>query len=113
MEGNVFVELLEELDPIPNQDWHNRIANFVGQPEAKAFPRYFTTSYKPDTAKVRLQSFLHQEPEIARVELNGFPGLPQIATGEDEGRLLAIGPAQAPGLEIQCRLIGSRTHDVA
>jgi hypothetical protein len=30
MEGDVSVELLEELDPIANQDWQDRITNFVG-----------------------------------------------------------------------------------
>ena len=30
MEGDVSVELVEEWDPIPNQDWQDRIANFVG-----------------------------------------------------------------------------------
>src|SRR3954468_24138057 len=30
MEGDVAVELLEELDPIPDQDRQDRITNFVG-----------------------------------------------------------------------------------
>ena len=30
MEGDVSVDLLEELDPITNQDRQDRIANFVG-----------------------------------------------------------------------------------
>jgi hypothetical protein len=30
MEGDVFVEFLEELDPITNQDRQDRITNFVG-----------------------------------------------------------------------------------
>jgi len=30
MQGDVSVELLEELDPITNQDRQDRIANFVG-----------------------------------------------------------------------------------
>ena len=30
MESDVSVELLEELYPIANQDWQDRIANFVG-----------------------------------------------------------------------------------
>jgi hypothetical protein len=30
MEGDVSIELLEEWDPIANQDRQNRIANFVG-----------------------------------------------------------------------------------
>jgi hypothetical protein len=30
MESDVPVELLEEWNPITNQDWQDRIANFVG-----------------------------------------------------------------------------------
>jgi hypothetical protein len=30
MEGDVSVEPLEEWDPITNQDWQDRIADFVG-----------------------------------------------------------------------------------
>ena len=37
MEGDVSVELLEEWDPITNQDRQDRIADFVGQPKPKAF----------------------------------------------------------------------------
>jgi hypothetical protein len=37
MKGDIFVELLEEADPITDQDWQDRITNLVGQPEAKAF----------------------------------------------------------------------------
>ena len=37
MEGDVSVEFLEEWDPITNQDRQDRITNFVGQPETKAF----------------------------------------------------------------------------
>jgi hypothetical protein len=37
MKGDIFVELLEEADPITYQDWQDRITNFVGQPKAKAF----------------------------------------------------------------------------
>src|SRR6185503_17500796 len=113
VQGDVLVKPVEERDSITNQDGHDRIANFVGQSEAKAFTGYFTTSNEPDAAEVRLQSLVHQERELARIELNGIPGLPQLATGEDEGRLVAVGPTQPPGLEIQCGLIRSRTHDVA
>src|SRR5262249_39153327 len=36
----------------------------------------------------------------------------QIATGEDEGRFCAVGPAQPFGVKTQRSLIGSRAHDV-
>src|SRR5262245_16328829 len=48
MESDVPVELLEELDPIPNQDRQNRIANFVRQSETKAFGGDHPASHKPD-----------------------------------------------------------------
>src|SRR5262245_51982157 len=37
MKGDISVELLEEAGPITDQDWQDRITNFVGQPEAKTF----------------------------------------------------------------------------
>jgi hypothetical protein len=30
MKGDISVELLEEADPITDQDWQDRITNFVG-----------------------------------------------------------------------------------
>src|SRR5215469_3677522 len=62
---------------------------------------------------LRLQSLVDQASEIARVELDRAPGLAQRAMGEDEGRLVAVRPAHALRLEIERRLIGSRTHYVA
>jgi hypothetical protein len=113
VQGDVFVEPLKERDSAANQDRHDRIAHFVGQSAAQAFAGYVTTSDKPDVAEVRLQSLVHQAFEVAAVELNGIPGLPQLATGQDEGRLAAVGPTQPFCLEIQRGFIGSRTHDVA
>jgi hypothetical protein len=48
MERDVSVERLEEWDPITNQDRQDRITNFVGQPETKAFPGNYTASNKSD-----------------------------------------------------------------
>jgi len=84
------------------------ITHFISQPAAQAFTGYFAASDKPDTAEVRLQSLVHQAFEIAAVELYGIPGLLQLATGEDEGRLVAVGPAQSLGLEIQRGFIAVR-----
>jgi hypothetical protein len=48
MEGDVSVQLLEEPYPITNQDRQNRITNFVGQPETKAFAGNYAASDEPD-----------------------------------------------------------------
>lgn len=88
MQGDVLVEPLKKRDSVTNQNGHDRIAHFVGESEAQAFSGYFTTADKPDAGEVRLQSLAHQALEIARVELDGVPGLPQRATSEDEGRLV-------------------------
>src|SRR2546423_3520472 len=82
MEGDVSVELLEERDPIANQDRQDRIANFVGQPETKAFAGNYTASNKPDATEPGAQAPIHKLRKIARVELDGIPGSRQIATSE-------------------------------
>ena len=113
VEGDVSVELFEEWDPITNQDWHDRITNFVGQPEAKAFARDHTASDKPDVTERGPQTPIHELREIARVELDGIPGTRQLATSEDEGGFVAVRPPEAFSLKIQRGLICSRSHDVA
>src|SRR5215831_6342436 len=113
MQSDVPVEALKERNALTNHDRHDRIAHLVGESEAQAGGGYVTTTDKPDAAEVRLQSLVHQAPEIARVELDCAPGLSQRAMGEDEGRLVAVRPAQPLRLEIERRLISSRTHDVA
>src|SRR5439155_23489325 len=65
MEADVSVELLEEWDPITNQDRQDRIANFVGQPETKAFPGNYTASNKPDGTEPGPQAPIHQLRKIA------------------------------------------------
>jgi hypothetical protein len=65
MEGDVSVELLEERYPIANQDRQDRIANFVGQPEAKAFAGDCTASNKPDATERGPQAPIHELREIA------------------------------------------------
>jgi len=60
MEGDVFAELLEEPYPIANQDWQDRITNFVGQPEAKAFAGKYTASNKPDGTELEPQVTIHE-----------------------------------------------------
>src|SRR5258705_4307146 len=80
MEGDVSVELLEEWDPITNQDREDRITNFVGEPETKAFTGDYTASNKPDATKRGSQPPIHELREIARVKLDGIPGPRQLAT---------------------------------
>jgi hypothetical protein len=56
MERDVFVELLEEWDPITDQDRQDRITNVVRQPETKAFGGDHAASNKPDTAELGPQT---------------------------------------------------------
>src|SRR6266511_686220 len=56
MEGDVSVELLEERYPIANQDRQDRITNFVGQPETKAFAGNYTASNRSEEHTSELQS---------------------------------------------------------
>ena len=74
MHGDVSVELLKEWNPITNQNWQDRIANFVGEPETKAFGGHHTTPNKPDAPERGSQAPLHELREIACVEFDGIPG---------------------------------------
>ena len=65
MESDVSVEFLEEWDPITNQDRQDRITNFVGQPETKAFPGNYTASNKPDGTERGPQAPIHELRKIA------------------------------------------------
>src|SRR5258705_10536081 len=48
VETDVSGDLVEERDPITNQDREDRIAHFVAETETKAFPGDNTTSNQPD-----------------------------------------------------------------
>jgi len=48
MEGDVSAELFEKRYPIAYQDRQDRITNFVGKSETKAFAGNWTASHKPD-----------------------------------------------------------------
>ncbi len=65
MKGDVLVELLEEWNPIANQDGRDRITNFVGQPEPKAFGGDGTAANKPDATERGPQPLIHEPREIA------------------------------------------------
>jgi len=65
MKGDVSVELPEERNPVTDQNRQDRITNFVGQPETKAFARDDTTSDKPDAAERRPEAPIHELREIA------------------------------------------------
>src|SRR5262245_3083283 len=71
MQRDVLVKPVEERDSISNEYGHDRIANFVGQSEAKALTGDISTSSEPDAAEVRLQSLVHQGRKLTRVKLNG------------------------------------------
>src|SRR5260221_7018059 len=107
MERDVLVELLEEGDPIANQNRQDRIANLVGQPETKALTADDAPSGEPDAAEPGPQAPIHELREIAGVELDGVPGPRQLTMSENEGRLVAVHPPEPPGLKSQRGLIGA------
>src|ERR1051325_8736873 len=107
MEGDVPVELLEERDPLTDQDRQDRKPELVGQAETQAFGGDDTASDKPDAAERGPQPPGHERREIACVELDGSPGPRQLATGENEGGFVAVGPPEPPGFEPQGGLVGS------
>jgi hypothetical protein len=65
MERDVSVEVLEEPYPVANQDRQDRITNFVGQPETKAFAGNFTATNKPDATERGPQVPIYKLREIA------------------------------------------------
>ncbi len=71
MKGDISIELLEEGDPVTYQDRQDRITNFVGKAETKAFARKYPTSNKPDVAERWPQTPIHEMPKIAGAELDG------------------------------------------
>src|SRR5690349_20626753 len=65
VKGDISVEVLEEGDPITDQDRQDGITNFVDQTETKAFARNGSTSNKPDAAKRWTQTPIHKLRKIA------------------------------------------------
>ena len=65
MEGDVSVELLEEWDPVTNQDRQDRITNFISQTKTEAFGRDNTASNKPDASKRRPQAPIDKLSKVA------------------------------------------------
>src|SRR5437762_11692660 len=59
---DVFVELLEKGDAVTDQNREDRVTDFVGQAEAKAFTRHRAASHKPDAAEGWLEPSIHQCP---------------------------------------------------
>src|SRR4029453_15404274 len=113
MERDVSVELLEKRNPTTNQDWQHRIANFVGEPEAKAFAAKDAASHEPDAAERGPQAVVHELHEVARVELYAIPSPRQVATRQDERGFIPVRPSKPLGFETKRRLVGSRSHDIA
>src|SRR6516165_6304998 len=74
VEGDVPVELLEEWDPLADQDRQDRVANLVGQPETKALGGNHTAPDNPDGTEPGPEAPVHEPREIAFVELDGIPG---------------------------------------
>src|SRR4029078_11776703 len=109
----VPVELLEEPNPVPNQDRQNRITNLVRQPATKAFARNDTASDEPDAVKARSEAIVDEIREIAGVELHRVANPRQLAARQDEGRFGAVRPSVALRLEIDDRLCGAPSHHTA
>jgi hypothetical protein len=65
VQSNVLIKPRKEWDPIPDQDWHDRISDFVRQSEAQAFARYCAPSDEPYAAKNRSQPIIHEPHEIS------------------------------------------------
>ena len=65
MELDVFVEFLKEPYPVAYQDRQDRITNFVGQRETKAFAGDSTASNKPDRTERAPQAPVHELRKIA------------------------------------------------
>src|SRR5262245_43468770 len=78
VERDVPVELLEEGDPVADQDRQDRVAHLVGQPETKTLARDDATSDEPDRAEARPQALIDELREVAGVELDGGPGPRQV-----------------------------------
>lgn len=100
MEGNVPAEVIEKRDPVADQDGQDRITNFVSQSTTQTFSGDGPAADKPDAAERRPESLVHEPREIARIELYSFASPRQIACGENEGRFVAVGPAQALGFKV-------------
>jgi hypothetical protein len=113
MQGDVSVELLEEGDPFTDQDWENRIEDLVSQTESKAFARNRAAPDEPDGTEPGPKALVHERREVARVELDGLPCLRQLTGGENEGRRIAVRPAEPLGFEAERGLVSPRPHDVA
>src|SRR4029078_3525061 len=113
MKRDVPVELLEEPNPVTNQDRQNRITNLVRQPATKAFARNDTASDEPDAVKARSEAIVDEIREIAGVELHRVANPRQLAAREGGGRFGAIRPSVALRLEIQRRLVRARAHHIA
>jgi hypothetical protein len=65
MQGNVSFEVVKERDTVTNQDREDRIANFVGKPEAKTLGANHTASNNPNRAELTPQAPVHELREIA------------------------------------------------
>src|SRR5690349_2378739 len=113
MDSKMTVEPVEERDPGTDQDWKDRVANFIGESETKALRGDHASSSKPDIAKPGAEIFVHELREIARVNGDVPPGYRQLATTEDEGGFLAVRPPEPFGFERQRGLVGSRSHHIA
>lgn len=64
-------------------------------------------SYDLDRAKRRTKARVHERCDVARVELDTSSSARQLATSDDDGRFVAVRPAQSLGFEPQRGLVGS------
>ena len=110
MEGNVPVEPLEEGDPLPDQDWQDRVAQLVGEVETEAFGGKPTATNEPDRAVRGPQALVHELGEIAGVKLDAVARPGERARGENESRRVAIRPTQSLRFEAKRGLVDRVTR---
>jgi len=65
MQRDVPVQLLEEGDPLANQDRQHRVSQFVREAETKTFGGDRPTSHEPDVPECGPQAVIHELREIA------------------------------------------------
>src|SRR5689334_7046562 len=107
MEKDVSIQVFEKSNSISNQDWQDRIADFVGQTKTKTFAGNNAAPNNPDAAKVRPKAVIYQSREIARIKLDAVSGSRQITAGEHENGFVPVGPTESVALKTKGSLVGS------
>src|SRR4051812_32970368 len=75
MQGDVSGEPLKERNALTDDDRDDGITHFVGQSEAQALRGHRASANEPDVPVEWFQLVVHQDREVACVELDGGPRL--------------------------------------